>query len=136
MELSKFVFLEHTSDIKFRVFGKSTDELFENSVLAFSNYLCGEKKINSKKGKVIEVNGTDTKSLFYNFFDELIYLVDVEHFIPARAEVLLRGNNLKAELYGDDSFNYEIKQIKAATYAEMEIKKKDSGWEAQFVLDV
>ena len=49
---------------------------------------------------------------------------------------LLRGNNLKAELFGDDTKNYHLTQIKAATYAEIEIKKTKSDWEAIVVLDV
>lgn len=135
-ENPKFEFLEHTADIKFKVYGKALNEIFENSALAFSEYIASGKKIASKKGKTINVSGTDASSLLYNFLDELIYLLDAENFAVSKAEVTLRGNNLKAELYGDKASDYPIQQIKAATYAEMYIKKTPDSWEAQAVLDV
>jgi len=135
MENSKFVQLEHTADIKFKVKGITINEIFENSALALASYL-SDKKIAPVKSKSISVSGTDNESLLNHFLDELLYLVDAEHFITAKADVKVMGYNLKAQLYGDDSKNYEINQLKAATYAEMEIKKTKAGFEAVFVLDV
>ena len=131
-----FTFLDHTADIKIKVLGRTLDEIFQNTVLALADYTNAGETITSKKGKVIEVIGTDTPSLLSNFIDELLYLIDAEHFVPAKATILLRGNNLKAELFGDDTKNYHLTHVKAATYAEMEIKKVKSGWEAIVVLDV
>ncbi len=34
--MEKFKFLEHTADIKFQVFGKTLEEVFENTALAIS----------------------------------------------------------------------------------------------------
>jgi SHS2 domain-containing protein len=132
----EFEFLEHTADIKIRVTGRTLNDIFENSVKAISQYVSGNQKIESKKGKVIEVSGSDMESLLYNFLDEILYLIDAESFLPIKAEVTLRGNNLKAELYGDSTKGKSLDHIKAPTYAEMSIKKVNSSWEAIFVLDV
>ena len=133
----KYKFLEHTADIKFQVYGKTLNEIFENSVLAIAEYLSRGVKIKTSKGKIIDLFGTDLKYVFYNFLDELIYLLDAENFITSKAIITLRGNNLHAELFGDRASNYkDIDNIKAATYAEMYIKKTENGWEAQAVLDV
>ncbi|MBX4211998.1 archease [Candidatus Pacearchaeota archaeon] len=132
----KFTFLEHTADIKFKAYGGTVNELFENAAEALSSYLSHGDKIKSKKGKTIQVSGTDYESLLYSFLDELIFLVDAENFVTARADVQLRGFNLKAELYGDETKGYDLDHIKAATYAEMYVKKTPKGWEAQVVLDV
>ena len=85
------------------------------------------------------MHGNDYESLLYNFVDELIYLLDTG-FVVSKAKIELRGFNLKAELYGDDIKKYNLEGVKAATYAEMHVKKiklkgKDI-WEAQMVLDV
>lgn len=133
----KFRFLEHTADIKFQAYGKSINEVFENSILAVFDYISRGEKIKPQKGKIIDVSGTDYESLFYNLLDEIIYLIDAESFITAKAKITILGYNLHAELYGDNTKNYkDLDQIKAATYAEMYIKKTDRGWEAQAVLDV
>lgn len=133
----KFEFLEHTADIKLKLYGSTMQELFENGVLAFASYSNSGNKISPSMGKVIDIKGDDTSSLLYNFFDELVYLVDADHFIVSKAQITLRGNNLHAELFGDKTDKYNLKQVKAATYAEMSIQKRKSGnWEAIVVLDV
>ncbi len=133
----KYSFLEHTADIKFKAYGKVLNEVFENSVLAVAEYISRGKKIKNSRGRIINVSGNDIESLFYNFLDELVYLLDAENFIVVKAKVTIRGYNLKAELFGDNASNYKnLDHIKAATYSEMYIKKTKLGWEAQAVLDV
>lgn len=136
MKSLPFTFLDHTADIKIQIQGSTLNEIFEHTVQAVAHYINSGDPITPRKGKVIEVQGTDTPSLLANFIDELLYLIDAEHFAPAKASVLLRGNNLKAEIFGDDTSKYHLTHIKAATFADMEIKKGKSGWEAIVVLDV
>lgn len=131
-----FIFEEHTADIKIKLFGATLNELFEHAVLAFASYTLSEAHIGLKRKKKIEIKGDDYNSLMYKFFDELIYLLDAEHFLAAKAQVYFKDNTIRAELFGDSSFHYEIKQIKAATYAEMYVKKTGKLWEARVVLDV
>ena len=133
----KYKFLEHTADIKFRAYGKTLQEVFENSVLAFSNYVSGGRKIPLRIRKKIVLKGEDKESLLYCFLDELIFLLDAEFFIAAKAKVKIKKMELEAVLEGDDSSLYkDLKGIKAATYAEMYTKKTKKGFEAQAVLDV
>ncbi|MEK6927280.1 MAG: archease [Nanoarchaeota archaeon] len=133
----KYEFLEHTADIKIKLYGITLQEIFENSVLAVADYMSEGKKISPNKVKIIDVKGDDVNSLLYNFIEDILYLVDAEGFIPAKASITMRGNNLHAELYGDDTKKYTLKHIKSPTYAEM-IVKNDSKkkWIAQLVLDV
>jgi SHS2 domain-containing protein len=133
----KFKFLEHTADIKFQAFGKDINEVFENVALAISEIIARENKIKLKIKKKIKIKGIDKESLLHNFIEELLYLVDAENFITTKARVKISGNTLEAELQGDKTDNYKgLDHIKAATYAEMYIKKTENGWEAQAVVDV
>ena len=138
MKNKKFKFLEHTADIKFRAYGESLNEIFENCALAVSNYLSRTKKIKNKNKKIIKLKGEDNESLLYDFLDELIYLLDAKNFVVSKAKVKIKDNSLEAEIFGDSVSNYkDLDYIKAATYSEMYIKrKKDKTWEAQVVLDV
>jgi len=131
-----FEFLDHTADIKIKVSGRALNDIFETTVLAIAQYCSGGEKIQSRKGKVINVKGEDNESLLYNFIDEILYLIDAEHFIPVKAKVTMRGFNLQAELFGDETKNYKLEHVKAATYAEMSILKIHNLWKAIFVLDV
>ena len=137
--MKKFEFLEHTADMKFRAYGKTLAEIFENSCLAVSNFIAGGKKIKSGKKKSVSLisSSTDLNLLFYRFLDELIFFLDSENFLAAKAKVKIKNGHLKAVLYGDKASDYkDLDHIKAATYSEMYIKKTKNGWEAQAVMDV
>ena len=136
----RFVFLEHMADIKFKAFGISLAETFENAAVAFSKYVSANEKLKSNKKKTIKLKAADNEALLYSFLDELIYLVDAENFIVTSAKVKIEKNNLKASLLGANTKNLKLNHVKAATYAEMYIRKikfgSEEAWEAQAELDV
>src|SRR3989344_2290927 len=116
-----FEFLEHAADIKIKVKGKNLSQIFERITLAISHYLSGGTSVKKRLVANIELQGHDQSSLLYTYIDELLYLLDAEHFLVSKAEVIVEGNTLTATLYGDESKNYDLQHIKAATYAEMKI---------------
>lgn len=134
----KYEFLDHTADVKIRTYGKTLEEAFSNLVLAFSEFVGKNDKIKPRKGKIVDISGSDRESLLYNFIDEMIYLIDAEGFVVAKGEVFFRGNNLRAEFYGDDAKNYKgLDYFKAATYSEMKIEQDSKGnWSLTVVIDV
>ena len=136
MKQSKFKSLEHEADIKFKISANSFKEIFENATLAFSDYISSGKKIKSIKKKSVKIESDNKESLFYKFIDELIFLLDAENFAVSKAEVKIDNLSLKAILFGDTTKNYDLKHVKAATYAEMYIKNSGKNWEAQLVIDV
>ena len=136
-KMKKFDVLEHTSEMKFRSYGKSLNVVFEKVVLAFSNLVMRVQKVKSIKSRKIKITGKDNESLLYDFIDELIYLFDAKCFIVSKAKVKVRKGVLEGALFGDSASNYSgLDHIKSATYAEMYVKKKNGNWEAQFVVDV
>lgn len=132
----KFKFLEHTADIKFKVYGSNIEKIFENTALAMSEYLSEERNARDKIQKKIEISAKNTESLLYSFIDEILFLLDSESFLVKNAKVKISGEKLTAILKGDKAERYSINHIKAATYAEMKIKENLKGWEAIVVLDV
>jgi len=134
----KFKFLEHTADIKFQAFGKSLEEVFENSALAMFNSMY-EGKVKTIKKKKIKVEGKDYENLLYNFLEELLFLFDSEGFFVGGIKKLeIEKNKLTATLVGDDAKNYEISiDVKAVTYNEMFVREEKKGkWTVQVVVDV
>jgi len=133
-----FLELEHKADIKYALFGKSLNEIFENSALAFSSYISSNKKIKEKIKKEIKLTADNKENLLYKFLDELIYFLDAESFAVSSAKITISedGKELTGVLLGDSTKDYDLKHIKAATYAEMFIKKSGKSWKAQIVLDI
>jgi SHS2 domain-containing protein len=134
----KFKFLSHTADIKFLAYGRSVEEVFENSALALFNSLC-EKKVKAKSKIVIQAMGNDLEGLMYNFLEEFLFLLDSENFMPSKIKNLhidKTNFKIKCEVYGDDAVNYKVSHIKAITYNDMFIREERGKWFAQIVLDV
>lgn len=135
----KFKFLSHTADIKFQASGSSIKEVFENSALAVFNTIYN-KKIKERKKFKIKVKGHDLESLLYNFLEEFLILIDSKNFLPAKIKILkmdLEKFKIEAKILGDNAENYEISMhVKAITYNEMFIKKKENKWVSQVVLDI
>lgn len=136
--MRKYEFFEHTADMKFRAFGRTLNQAFENSALAMF-HIMSQNKIKSKIKKRIKVKGNDLENLLYNFLEKLLVLLDSEDFFLAKSKIKIdrRDMILTAELFGDSVKNYEtIIDVKAVTYNQMFVKKEKKFWVCQVVLDV
>jgi SHS2 domain-containing protein len=139
----KFIFLEHTADVKFQAFGKDINEVFSNSALALKEVMTEKTKIKEKIKKKIVVKGKDNESLLYNFLEEFLVLFDSKNFIfGGIKKIKINGGKnkiLEAEITGDNSKDYKFSNsVKAVTYNDMFIKYDDKKkkWISQVVLDV
>ncbi|MBI3034401.1 archease [Candidatus Woesearchaeota archaeon] len=140
----KYEFLEHTADAKFRAYGKNLQEAFANAAIAMTNIMFDTEKIKPLLNRAVDIKGDDLKSLLVNFLSEFVYLLDAEGFILGRIASLTinktsQGYRLAAIAKGDKySDKYEtMGDVKAVTYAEMEIREEDKGkcW-VQVVVDI
>ena|SRR3989344_3643499 len=134
----KYKFLKHTADVKYKSYGKTLNECFENSAVAMFKSMY-PKKIKGELKKEIKVGGKNLESLMYSFLEELIILLDSEDFFLSDIKVKIDEKNLtlKAIVSGDYAKNYDISlQVKAVTYNEMSIRKINGNWVCQVVLDV
>ena len=135
--MKKYEFLKHIGELKFRAYGKTLSEMFENCAFAVSYIFSRGGKIKSLKTKKIEISAEDYGALLYKFIEELIYLLDAEGFIVSKTDVKIDRNNLSCVVYGDDASKYkDLDAIKSPTYAEMYVRQNKGIWECQVVLDV
>ncbi|MBM3228792.1 archease [Candidatus Pacearchaeota archaeon] len=137
--IEKFKFLEHTADIKFKAFGNSIKEVFENSALALFRVFY-DKKVEEKKAYKIKVKGNDLESLLYNFLEEFLVLFDSKNFLPFRIKNLELNEKkfkISAVVVGDELSNYNAHvHVKAITYSGMFVKKQKNNWVSQVLVDV
>ena len=101
------------------------------------NIIC-EREVKSKIKKKIKISGIDSNAILYKFLEEIIFLLNTENFLLSKVSgITIKGNELKAELSGDDLNNYELElDVKAVTYNEMFIKKEKGEFTIQVVLDI
>ena len=135
----KFKFISHTADIKFQAFGKTLEEVFENSALALFDVFYNGKVKDRKKFK-IKAKGRDFESLLYNFLEEFLFLFDSENFLPGKIKNLKidkKRFEIACDVFGDEIKNYETNtHVKAITYNEMFVKQEKNKFTTQVVVDV
>ncbi|MDO8622691.1 MAG: archease [archaeon] len=134
----KYIFLEHTADVKFQAFGKNIEEAFSNSAFALREVMTEKARIKDKIKKKIVVKGKDKEKLLYNFLEEFLVLFDSKEFVLSKIKrIKIEDNKLEAEISGDDARNYKFSNsVKAITYNQMLIKQEKGKWIVQVVLDV
>jgi SHS2 domain-containing protein len=135
----KYKYLKHTSEAKFKAYGKNIEEVFRNCALAMFNILGDTDKVKCVKKKKIKIKARDYISLLYDFLSELLYVFETERvFIHDVKDIKISKDfELSATIVGDDPGNYELSgDIKAVTYNDMAIKKTSKGYEAVVVVDV
>lgn len=147
--MKKFEILEHTADLKIKVWGKDLGELFKNAATAMFTAMCGKSeirntkfetiskfKIRKLKTKKIEIKGQDLESLLVNFLNELLYLSDVENQGFKIKDLRFKNETeLEAQLISFPLPPLEI-EIKGATYHDLKIKKLDNIYEVVIVFDI
>ena len=138
--MKRYEYLEHTADAKFKAYGKSDEEKFENCALAMFGIIIEPEKVKEVKEYSIEIEAKSLRGLLYDFLDELLYYHETEDFVISKVkEIKIEDNKLKAKVIGDSWKNYDTYgHVKAITYSEMFVKldEKKKRYVCQVVVDV
>ena len=146
-----FAILEHTADIGFKAWAASAEQLFENSAEAMMAIAAEDCRIETREERSVEISGDDYESLLVNWLSEVLYLFDSEEFAVQQfhvesiegpqADAAMQDDlmRLRARLVGErrDPQRHPWSLIvKAVTYHEIEVAKRDGRWEARVFLDI
>ncbi|MDP8002696.1 MAG: archease [Caldisphaera sp.] len=137
---SGFEFLDHTSDVLIRAYGRNLEESFEQSALAVYEVMTDTKKVKQIESRYIEIEGFDLYNLLYRWIESLLFYTDSEGLVFSKFNVeKINENKLKAVAMGE-KFNKEIHEhrtiVKAMTYSQMDIKFSNNCWIIDFVVDI
>ncbi len=141
--MKKFEILEHTADIGIAAYGKTRKEVFINTAKGMFEIIAGENK-NPKENfyDKIKLEADNLEGLLFAWLNELLYISETRLVILNKFHIKeLSDFQIKAEVEGmkinPPSIKIE-KEIKAATYHRLEIKKdEESGlWRAQVIFDI
>ena len=130
---------DHTADIGFKVTAETLPAAFEKSAFALTDIMTNVAKIDAKRS--IE---EDLESLLFDFLTELLYKFDTDGFVSKEVHVQqlekIDGSyKLTANISGDtfDLKKHDAKmEIKAITYHQMKIEKKENKWHIQVIVDI
>jgi SHS2 domain-containing protein len=135
--MKEFEILEHTADLKIRVFGKTKEELFENAMVGMFEAAKYEKEIKSQKSKVkIKIKSIDLSSLLVDFLSEVLYLAETKKLVFEKVEFRkFTENEIEANLFGKPLKRMGV-HIKGVTYHDLDIHQEKGKWQATILFDV
>ena len=140
----QYEYLEHTSDVKFLAFGKTLEDVFENSALAMFNVIIDTEKISGEVVKNVFLKSPDLESLIVDWLSEHLYIFEVEQIIFSKFHVdRIKKENCEysitsrasGEKFYQKSHPFET-EIKAVTYSQLKVEKIEDGWKVQVILDI
>jgi len=139
--MEKYRFLECESGIKFLAFGRTLEEVFENSTYALVETIFNEK-VKDDLVTRIKVVGEDYETLLYNFLEQILVLLKSEKFllnkINRMSKIRFNKNDeleLIADVSGDDLKKYEtLGDVLSIDYSKMFVKSPDSNINKKFNL--
>jgi SHS2 domain-containing protein len=136
-EEQKYNVIDHEADIGLEVYGKSLEELFINAVKGLFSLIVDAKDVQPEKGKRFDTNGNGETLIV--FLNELLYMWDVEGFIPKEFSLKIDNNRLTGTVIGGifDPAKHTAKQeVKAVTYHGFSITQNKNGFKARIIMDV
>jgi SHS2 domain-containing protein len=138
-----FEYLEHTADIKFRAYGKTSAEMLSNAAAALFKSMVEPATIVVKETWKVELEAFDLEDLAYQWLSEIVFLFETESAVFATFSVKLEQEGteswrLLAEIGGEriDLQRHAFEnEVKAITRHKFGIKKNEV-WCIQVILDV
>ena len=129
----KYEFLSHTADLRIRVFGKNLAEIINNSLLVLKDFL--EPELTQEKIKEnIEIEGQGV-DLLINFLSEVLAQIYIKKTVFEKFKGEIGEKKIKGKIFGF-KFKNISKDIKAITYHQAKLEKKDKKFIFEFIIDI
>ena len=138
--MKRYEMIDHTADIGIKVFGKDISEVFSNAGYAMFDILTEPKNVQKKESFDIQISANNIEELLVKWLDELLYRYETERVVFSEFVInKISDTAVNSTVYGEkiDRNRHEIKtEIKNVTYHQLQVRKINSGWEAQVIFDV
>jgi SHS2 domain-containing protein len=140
---ANYKFIDHTADIACEVLGDTLEELFTASVEAWRSSVVEETKYGEREIKKFKLKASSKEQLLVDFISEINYYLFTKNWLfnlVLELEIKQRNDTwiLSTEIEGMPvSQDVEIKQeIKAITFHQMNIEKRENKYYTFIVFDI
>ena len=135
-----FEVIDHPSDIGIVTYGGCLGELMAAAAEGMVSLIIDISCLGNSIVKRIELEDVDEETLLVKWLNELLYIFEVERLLFSSFDVTIKEENkLVAECRGDkfDPSKHHInREIKAATYHNLNIIKESGGYSARIIFDI
>lgn len=126
------------SDVGFKAYGSTINELFENCAIALFRIAFDNLKVKEKYEKKcinFSLKSVSIEELLYGFLERLIAESEINTIIFSDFYINVKDNSLNAKCCGYIIENF-IMPVKAITNYKFSVKKENDKWIATVYVDV
>ncbi len=135
-----FTLIDHTADLGIVVRGRNLRTLFEVAAKSMMYIMVKGKPAGTTKTFNLSVEGYDMADLMVRWLGEILYLFEGEHELVTGVEITsVSHSHLDATLETvsfDTNLHEILCEIKAVTFHQIEVVKKDDHWETRIIFDL
>jgi SHS2 domain-containing protein len=135
-----YALFSHTADLGLMVKGNSCEELFKNAGFALMDLMILNKSHDSGVKIAISINGNDLPDLMVNWLSELLYLFEGERLVITEIFVnSISDNNISSTIETvefDSRYHEVLREIKAVTYHQIDVREEMGLWTARVIFDL
>lgn len=131
---------EHKADAGIEGRGPDMETAFAQAGLALIAVIADPDSVHPRSTHHIVCNSEDPELLFFDFINEIIFLITSEGMLFSQIDVKITGPELNAQLKGEpinpDRHDPAV-EIKGASFNELRVEHKNNNlWVARCIVDV
>jgi protein archease len=138
--MSFYRIINHTADLGIAVTGENPSNLFQNAALAVTDLLTDTDRLHAEYTETVTITGLDFQDLLINWLREVLYFWNGKRVFAADIDISdISDTTLTACISlaaYDPNYHTIHREIKAVTYHQAEVIKKDGQWNARIIFDV
>lgn len=138
--MKHFEILDHTADAGLTIYGEDLKALFAHAGEGFFHIITDLRKVKLRVEKRVELKGESLDRLMVDWLGELLYLHDVDHLLFREFAMEFVGvEGLKAVVKGEpfqEGVHVIKTEVKAVTYHQIRVVKRNDGWRARVIFDL
>jgi SHS2 domain-containing protein len=138
--MEEFEVIDISGDAGIRAYGETLEDVFTNAAVGMYSLITDLKGIGEIKEITVTAESRSLEGLLVSWLNELVFHFDTYGFIGRKIRVkTLENHRIVAKISGED-FDPERHErrllIKAATYHQLSMEKKEGHWVANVIFDI
>lgn len=138
--MKTFEMIDISGDAGIRAYGETLQDLFVNAAMGMYSLITDPSAVREERHIALDIESHSLEGLLVSWLNELIFHFDTYGFVGKTIRIAAFLNNkISARVSGED-FDPERHEkrllIKAATYHQLSIEKKEGQWVTDVIFDI
>lgn len=136
----EFRTVDHTADVGIEVTADGLGELFAGAASAMFSLVVEPGGVGASVERRVSLEAADLEELMFKWLNELVFFMSAESLVFSEFDIVsVSERGIEAVARGEQidptKHNLEL-EIKAVTYHELEVSRREGGWFARVIFDV